>query len=123
MTKLFAIAIPILAGKTEEWKKFNTELKTTYKKEFNESRKKLGVYERTFFQSTPKGDIAIVTLEGEYPQDAFQKFGEGKDEFSKWFIGQVKELHGMDLTQKPSGALPELVVETEQIEEPVHLLK
>ncbi|MDO9185973.1 MAG: hypothetical protein Q7W13_08175 [Bacteroidia bacterium] len=123
MTKLFAMAIPILAGKTEQWKKFSLELKTKYRKEFYASRKALGVQERTFFQSTPMGDMIIVTLQGEDPQGAFQKFGEKTDEFTKWFASQAKEIHGIDLTQKPSGKLPELVIETEAIEEPVHLLK
>lgn len=123
MTKLFAMAIPILAGKTEQWKTFSNELKTKYKKEFYASRKALGVQERTFFQSTPMGDMIIVTLQGEDPQGAFQKFGEKTDEFTKWFVSQAKEIHGIDITQKPSGKLPELVVETDAIEEPVHLLK
>lgn len=120
MTKLLAIAIPILPGKTEQWKTFSNELKNRYKKEFNESRKKVGVYERTFLQSTPMGDMVLVTLEGENPQDAFQKFGQGTDEFTKWFVKQAKDIHGIDLTQKPASALPELIVETERIQEPVH---
>jgi hypothetical protein len=117
MTKLFAIAIPVLPGKTEQFKKFTNELKTTYKKEFSESRKKIGVQERTFFQSTPMGDLIIVTLEGKAPEKAFAEFGKGTDEFSKWFIAQAKEIHGLDLTQKPVNQLPELIVETEPVAE------
>lgn len=123
MTKLFAIAIPILAEKTEQWKNFSYQLNTRYRKEFNESRKLLAVQERTFFQSTPTGDMVIVTLEGENPQAAFQEFGKKNDEFTKWFVSQVKDIHGIDLTQKPSGTLPELIIETEPIAEVVHLLK
>lgn len=123
MTKLFAMAMPIPAGKTEQWKKFSNELKTTYKKEFNASRKALGVQERTFFQTTPMGDMVIVTLQGENPQDAFTKFGQQTDAFAKWFATQVKEIHGVDLSQKLTTPLPELVAETDPVEEPVHLLK
>lgn len=122
MTKLFAIAIPILAEKTEQWKNFSYQLNTRYRKEFLESRKRLGVQERTFFQSTPTGDLVIVTLEGEYPQAAFMEFGKQNDEFTKWFIAQVKDIHGIDMTQKPTSALPELVVESDQIEEKINLL-
>lgn len=118
MTKLFAMAVPILKGKTEQWKKFTDDLNGRYKKEFDESRKKLGVQERTFLQSTPAmGDLALVTLEGENPEAAFQQFGQGKDEFTKWFIAQVKEIHGLDLTQKPDFLMPKLVNETKPIEE------
>jgi hypothetical protein len=120
MTKLFAIAIPILEDKKEQFRKFTSDLKTRYKEALNESRRKLNVQERTFFQSTPKGDILIVTLEGENPQEAFLKFGEGKDEFTKWFTQQVKEIHGMDITQKTSAPLPELIVETEPVSVLVH---
>lgn len=117
MSKQFAIAVPILKGKTEQWKKFSADLKTRYNKEFNDSRKKLGVQERTYFQTTPQGDLVIVTLEGKDPQNAFLQFGKGTDEFTKWFITQVKEIHGLDLTQKPTSALPELVIETKTITE------
>lgn len=117
MTKLFAIAVPILEGKTEQWKKFTNELNSRYKKEFDESRKSLGVQERTFLQSTPKmGDLVIVTLEGENPEAAFQKFGQGTDEFTKWFSSQVKEIHGLDLSQKPDFSMPQLMAETPAIE-------
>lgn len=121
MKKLFAIAIPILSGKTEQWKKFTSELNSRYKKEFNESRKTLGVQERTFLQSTPQGDLVLVTVEGKDPELAFQKFGQGTDDFSKWFLSQVKEIHGFDLSQKQTSKLPELMAETEAIEEPVHV--
>lgn len=118
MTKLFAIAVPILKGKTEQWKKFTDDLNGRYKKEFEESRKNLGVQERTFLQSTPAmGDLAIVTLEGKNPEAAFQQFGQGTDEFTKWFNGQVKEIHGLDLSQKSDFTLPKLVNETKAIEE------
>ena len=71
MSKLTAMAIPILPGKTEQWRKFSNDLKTRYKNEFNESRKKQGVQERTFFQSTKLGDLVVVTLEGNNPESAF----------------------------------------------------
>lgn len=121
MSKLIAVAFPILKGKTEQWKKFNNDLTAKYKKEFTESRKKLGVQERTFFQSTAMGDLAIVTLEGENPEQAFKSFGEGTDEFTKWFLNNVKELHGIDLADKGAmPPMPELIVETEPVQELVN---
>ena len=120
MTKLSAIAVPILPGKTEQWKKFINELKTNRMKEFNESRKKFGVYERTFLQSTPQGDTVIATLEGENPEAAFQKFGQSTDEFTKYFVKQVKEIHGFDLSQINENSMPELVIESKPIKEAVH---
>jgi hypothetical protein len=117
MKKLFAISIPVLKGKTEQLKNFSNDLNGRYKKEFNESRKKLGVQESTFLQSTPEGDVVIVTLEGKDPETAFQKFGQGTDEFTKWFVAQAKEIHGIDISQKPAFELPKLITETETVEE------
>jgi hypothetical protein len=112
MKKLFAITVPILPGKTAQWKKFASELNGKYYNEFAESRKRLKVQERTFFQSTPHGDFIIVTLEGENPEKAFSNFASSNDAFTKWFVKEAKELHGIDLTQKPDSSLPELVIDS-----------
>jgi hypothetical protein len=117
MSKLFAMAVPILPGKTEQWKKFSNELKGSKNKEFLESRKRMGVQERSFLQHTPMGDLVIVTIEGKDPQKAFEDFAKGTDEFAKWFNSQVKEIHGVDLSQPPAGAMPELIVESEPVSE------
>lgn len=116
MTKLLAFAVPILPGKTEQWRKFSNDLKTRYNKEFIESRKRLGVQERTFLQSTPQGDMVIVTLTGNDPERAMVQMGQGTDEFTRWFNTQVKDIHGVDLTQRPE-KMPELVVETPAVAE------
>lgn len=109
----FAVAIPILPGKTEQWRQFANEIAHgRWSRDFAESRRRLGVHERTFFQSTPMGDFVIVTLEGDDPAGAFQRFASGNDEFTRWFLQQVKEVHGLDLTQPMSGGFPELVVDT-----------
>lgn len=110
--KLIAMAIPILPGKTGEWREFIKELHKTWWSDFKKSRQSLGVKERTFFQSTPHGDMVIVTLEGEDPAAAFAKFGMGKDEFTRWFVGRVMATHGVDLSEPMSGPMPELVAES-----------
>src|SRR5438309_2157394 len=101
MKKLFAMAFPILPGKTQQWKMFIKELTTTRYPQFVESRKKLDVHERTFLQNTPNGDFVIVTLEGNDPQGAFAKFAAGTDAFTKWFMKEVQEIHGVDLSKPP----------------------
>ncbi len=113
MKTLFAMAVPILPGKTAQFRKFGEELNTTYFEGLNESRKKLNVRERAFYQKTPMGDLVIVTVEGENPEEAFKKFGEGNDAFTKWFAKEVKEIHGIDLTSPPKGDLPELVIDSQ----------
>ena len=112
MSKMLAMAVPILPGKEAEWKKFSEGLKGSRNAEFKESRKKLNVRERSFYQHTPHGDFIIVTLEGDNPEQAFMDFAKGDDDFTKWFATGVKEVHGFDLTQPPQGPLPELIVDS-----------
>ena len=118
--KLIAMASPILPGKMEQWKKFSNDLKTRYSKEYNESRASVGIQERAFLQSTPTGDLVIVTMEGVNPEEGFKKLNQKNDQFTKWFNTQVKEIHGLDLTKDTTLKLPELVVETKAVEEHVH---
>ena len=76
---MLAMAFPIPAGKTEQWKKFISELSGARKAEFAASRRSLGVRERTFLQHTPQGDLVLVTLEGDHPETAFAEFGKRTD--------------------------------------------
>src|SRR5665811_328388 len=98
---LLAIPIPILPGKTEQWRHFIDELRGSRFREFQESRRKLSIHERSFYQSTPQGDMVVVTLEGDNPAEAFQRFASMDDDFTRWFVQQVKEIHGFDLRQPP----------------------
>ncbi|MGZ3406848.1 MAG: hypothetical protein ACXVDD_26845 [Polyangia bacterium] len=110
---MFAMAIPLAPGKTEQWKKFTSELNGARRAEFVESRKKLGVRERTFLQHTPHGDLVVVTLEGANPAQAFAQFGQGTDAFTTWFKKTVSEIHGIDLGAPPPGPMPELVIDSQ----------
>ena len=112
MSKLFAICIPVVKGKEDALKSFLGDINGKYKSSFQESRKKLGVRERTFHQATPMGEMVIVTLEGDNPADAFAKFAAGNDEFTKWFTAKVKEIHGIDLSAPPPGPMPEMMVDS-----------
>ncbi|TAK30098.1 MAG: hypothetical protein EPO21_19725 [Chloroflexota bacterium] len=111
---LMAIAVPILPGKTEQWKRFVDELNGPRRAEFEESRCCLGVHERAFLQTSPHGDMVIVTLEGPNPEEAFRQFGTGTDDFTRWFVQQVKEIHGMDLSQPALWSMPTLEVDSAQ---------
>jgi hypothetical protein len=112
---LLAFATPIVPGKTEEWRAFVAELTGPRRQEFAESRRRAGVHERTFLQSTPAGDVVISTLEGDDPAGAFQRMMQEGDEFTRWFLQAVQRVHGVDLTQPLPGPLPELVADSEPV--------
>ncbi len=118
MTKLFALAVPILPGKTEQFKNFIAELNGSRSREFKESRKKLNIRERTFFQSTPMGDMIVVTLEGQEPEKALQQFAQQQGSFTSWFVQQVTEIHGLDLNHVDQRMMPELMIDSQNVMEP-----
>jgi hypothetical protein len=112
---LTAVAFPILPGKTQEWREFIAELNGSRREEFNESRRTAGVHERTFLQSTPMGDLVIVTLEGDDPGRAFGMMSSASDAFATWFHERVKAIHGVDLTLPMDGSPSELVVDSDRV--------
>ncbi|MEI8082029.1 MAG: hypothetical protein WCI74_09315 [Actinomycetes bacterium] len=109
---MFAMALPILPGKTAQWSALIDQLNGARCADYRASRESLGVRERTFLQHTPMGDFVVVTLEGDDPAAAFGAFGHGTDEFTAWFVAQVKEIHGVDLADPPPGPLPEMVIDS-----------
>jgi hypothetical protein len=111
---MMAVAFPILPGKTNEWRAWMEEINGARRDEFQASRKAAGVRERTFLQQTPMGDLVIVTLEGDDPGRAFGRMMGGNDPFTKWFNERAQQIHGVDLTIRPSGPPSELVVDTDR---------
>lgn len=112
---LMAVAFPILPGKTPEWRAWMDELNGARREDFVASRRAAGVHERAFLQSTPMGDLVIVTLEGDDPGHAFGKMMSADDDFTRWFIGRAQEVHGVDLSVRHDGSPSELVADTESV--------
>jgi hypothetical protein len=110
---LMAVAFPILPGKTDEWRTWMEELNGARRDDFVASRRAAGVHERAFLQSTPMGDLVIVTLEGGDPGRAFGKMMSADDEFTRWFTARAQEIHGVDLSERPKSAPSELIVDSE----------
>jgi hypothetical protein len=110
---MMAVAFPILPGKTDEWRAWMDELNGSRRTEFVASRSGAGVRERTFLQSTPMGDMVIVTLEGDDPGRAFGQMMGASDAFTTWFLANVQAIHGMDLSvPMPGGPPSHLVVDS-----------
>ena len=112
-----AVAFPILPGKTPEWRAWIAEINGPRQAEFANSRQQAGVHERTFLQSTPMGDLVIVTLEGDDPEASFGRMASATDEFTKWFAERAQAVHGV-ATQQQAGPPSELVVDSEKVAVP-----
>ncbi len=110
---LMAFAAPILPGKTQQWRRFVEELNGPRRKEYEDARRRQGVRERAFLQSTPQGDVVIVTMEGDDPMESFRRFAATNDPFTRWFNQQVTEIHGLGLNQIASQPAPQMMVDSE----------
>lgn len=104
-----AFAAPVLEGKLDTWKKFNAELDGARHDDYVASRKRVGVTsERVWHQQTPMGDLAIVYVDGPGAESMMPQMAASQDPFDLWFKDQIKEIHGIDLTQPPAYPPPEL---------------
>lgn len=110
---MMAVVFPIVPGKSEQWRSFISDLNGSRRDEFVASRRAAGVHERTYLQSTPMGDLVIVTLEGDDPMASFGQMLAADDDFSRWFGAQATEAHGFDPSQLPAGPPSELVADSE----------
>ena len=110
---LIAVAFPIAPGQSEQWHSWIEELTGARRAEFVASRREAGVRERTFLQSTPMGELVIVTLEGDDPLASFGTMVSKDDEFTRWFVENASAAHGVDLSQPLSEALSTLVIDSE----------
>ena len=108
---ILAMAIPILPGKKEKWKKMILNNMTgENKSETDKIREEAGVHERSFLQETPEGDFVILTFEGDNPADGWGKIMSNLPED---FAKLAKELHGLDVNSPPP-PLPKLIYDSKK---------
>lgn len=110
---LMAVALPIAPGQSEQWHSWVGELTGARRAEFVASRREAGVRERTFLQSTPMGELVIVTLEGDDPLAAFGRLFSKDDEFTRWFVENASAAHGVDISEPLTEAPSTLVIDSE----------
>jgi hypothetical protein len=103
---MIAFAAPILPGRTEEARRVSQEIQGTRRNQYEQSRQRLGITkEYAWIQETPQGALAIVFVEAENLEHAFQGLGASQDPFDVWFRSQVQNIYGLDLRQP--GQIPE----------------
>ena len=65
---------------------------------FQASRARHGITrEAVWIQSTPGGDLAVVSIEAHDLQKAFAGLGSSQDPFDVWFRELVRDVHGINL--------------------------
>ena len=114
-----AFVCPLTPGKAEAWSYWGEEILEPRRIEYHAFRRRLGLTaHRMYLQQTPQGDTAIMYLEGNDLQSAFQELRTSQDPFIVWFRQRVKDLlDGLDLTQTSPGSLSKLVFDGPSVEE------
>ncbi len=104
-----AFAAPILPGKTEAWKQFVRDMAKTRLSEYEVSRRHAGIKkEVAWLQETPQGEMVVVYIEAKDIPKALEHFGKSQEPFDIWFRNQVRDVHGLDLSQFQPQTLPKL---------------
>jgi hypothetical protein len=108
----FVSAFPILPGKTEQWKHFCQEMVGPRRSEYEASNHRLGLTKEVVsLQQTPQGDMALVYWEAPDISRIFEGYASSQEPFDVWLREQIKDIHGVDMSQPPPGPLPEVVID------------
>lgn len=109
MTTRAVMPFPVLPGKDARVIADGLKAKPD---EYREDRANAGfLVERAYLQHTQMGDFVVAYWEVENSlPETFAAAANPKTDLGRWFMEQVKEIHGFDITQPPS-QLPELVGE------------
>ncbi len=100
----YAFMVPILPGQEEADRHFIAEIQGSRRAGYEETWRRFGVRaERIWHQVTPQGTVAVVYLELDDPARLFGGLATSDDAFVVWFREQILAIHGLDLSQPPSG--------------------
>lgn len=107
---VLALALPILAGKQEAWRRFCQELQESRYSEYEAARRRLGISrEITWFAQTAQGEMALVYIEAAQPERVFAVLAASDLPFDEWFRQQLLEIHGFDVASRPRDLACELI--------------
>ncbi len=103
---VMTLAVPILPGKTEQWKQAIDEMNGPRREAYEDSRRKLGMHrEVVSLQQTPDGDMVVVFIEADDVDTLVEREVASDHPFDQWFMETVmKGVHGMDPAAGPPPA-------------------
>jgi Family of unknown function (DUF6176) len=93
-------AVPVLPGKEELDRQVLDELAGSRREEYEASLREGGITRQAIWhQETPDGTLAIVYFEADDPE-APMRWTTSDSEVSRWFVEQMQEVHGIDISQQ-----------------------
>ncbi len=94
-----AFAVPIIAGKEALDREVLRELQGKRRDELMAVMREAGMTRQTVWhQQTPAGTIAVVYMELE-DDSGERKFSTSDADVARYFVEQMKEVHGIDISQ------------------------
>jgi hypothetical protein len=101
------LTFPILAGKTEAWRRFCQELAGSRKPMYEASRRRLGITcEQMALVETAFGSASVTTFEARNLGRTLGQIITSDLPFDCWYRERLEELHGVNLTQYEQFAQP-----------------
>jgi len=98
----YAFAAPILRGKTEAMRRLAAESSGARRGEMEEFQRRVGITRQmVWLEQTPQGDMAVVYLEADDPGRMYQELASSDRPFDRWYLQQLKEIHGIDPSEPP----------------------
>jgi hypothetical protein len=96
----FAFSIPVVPGKEEVDRGTLDEMAGPRREQYEAALRQAGLTRQAIWhQETPDGTVAVVYVEGEDPEAGVAQFGSSDEPFNAWFREQMKEVHGVDISQ------------------------
>ena len=96
----FAFSIPVVPGKEELDRSTLDEMLGARRDEYEAALRDAGITRQAIWhQETPGGTVAVVYVEGDDPEGAVAQFGSSNEPLNAWFRDQMKEVHGVDISQ------------------------
>ncbi|MEU5083600.1 MULTISPECIES: ester cyclase [Streptomyces] len=89
--------VPVRPGKTEAWHRLNSELAGPRLREYEASRRRLGIGREVFrpLPGTGEGQVAVY-FETDDPARTARRWANSEDPFDQWLRERIHDIHGTD---------------------------
>ena len=101
------LALPVIAGKTEQARAFMRQLDGPRRAEFDRSERRIGISKELWYlASLPSGDHLIGYIEAVDFARAFEAFIASREAFDMWLKAEMLAATGLDLNNPPADTKP-----------------
>ena len=101
MTEI-VFATPVVRGKEETDRETRAEMAGARREEYEAALRDAGIERQAVWhQQMPDGGTLAIVYVQATDRDAHQRFATSDAEISRWFVQQMQEVHGRDVSQPP----------------------